>query len=669
MPEKLVSREEMKLACNWIKRLLSQDLPISFKYGGKPSSEFLNSWRISRESSSPDNGIILHHAVFTDPDTGLECTFELKEFPDYPATKWVARIKNTGQSDTPIIENIQALDITWDYSKKDDPIFIYSKGSNCQIDDFMLKEKVLMKPSPKVKITPLGGRSSSGNLPFFNLQTGDEGLIIAVGWTGQWAVEFVRDGRDNVRIRAGMEKTYLKLYPGEEIRTPSIILLFWKGDGIRGHNMLRRFIINYNTPAPDGKQVVAPICYGTWGGMKSLRHLEHIRVIKEHGLQFDYYWIDAGWYGPKDSYCPDVFTGDWWKHVGNWNYNPTTHPEGLKPLSDAAHTVGMKFLLWFEPERAKCGTPLTVEHPEWFLGEKKPGNDLLFNLGLPEARRWLIDFISGLITEHGVDCYRQDFNMAPLPYWQAADELDRQGMTEIRHIEGLYEFWDELLRRHPHLLIDNCASGGRRIDIETIGRSIPLWRSDYQCWPTFDPIGGQIHTYGLSHWVPLSATGTHTRLGDTYDFRSAMCAGLVFGDWENKRHYLFSTQNDKIGSDYPFEWLRKMIAHYKRARPLFYGDFYPLTGCSVLPLDWFVYQMYRPDLGEGMIMVFRRQKSPIIKSVFLLQGLEQGAQYEIEVTDTGEKFKISGQSLATKGISIAIRKSRDSRLIFYRKVG
>lgn len=661
MSEKLVTQEEMKVLCNWIQRALSQNLPISFKYGGKPSSEFLNLWQISRKNSSLDNGVILHHVVSRDPKTRLECTFELKEFPDFPAAEWVAKIKNTGQSDTPIIEDIQALDITWDCCEEGDPVLHYSKGSNCQIDDFILKEEALMKPSPRVKITSVGGRSSSGNLPFFNLQTGDKGITIAVGWTGQWAVEFVRDEKDNVRIRAGMEKTYLKLYPGEEIRIPSILLLFWKDDRMRGHNMLRRFIINYDIPAPDGKQVVAPICCTTWGGMRSLRHLERIRTIKKHGLQFDYYWVDAGWYGPKNSYCPDVFTGDWWKHVGNWNYNPSAHPEGLKPLSDAAHAIGMRFLLWFEPERAKCGTPLTVQHPEWFLGEREPGNDLLFNLGLPEARHWLTDFISGLITEHGVDCYRQDFNMEPLSYWQAADEADRQGMTEIHYIEGLYEFWDELLQRHPHLLIDNCASGGRRIDIETIGRSIPLWRSDYQCWPTFDPIGEQVQTYGLSHWVPLNAGGTGKQPGDTYGFRSAMSAGVSFG--------LFTTRNHEIGPDYSFEWVHKMIADYKRARPLFYGDFYPLTGCSVSPLDWLAYQLYRPDLGEGMILAFRRPKSLITKSVFLLQGLEQRAQYEMGITDTGEKFKVSGQSLVTKGISIAMQKTPDSRLIFYGKVG
>jgi hypothetical protein len=79
----------------------------------------------------------------------------------------------------------------------------------------------------------------------------------------------------------------------------------------------------------------------------------------------------------------------------------------------------------------------------------------------------------------------------PLPYWRANDAPDRQGMAEIRHVEGLYEFWNDLLRRHPGLVIDNCASGGRRIDLETISRSIPLWRSDWQCGWINDGTPGQ----------------------------------------------------------------------------------------------------------------------------------------------------------------------------------
>ena len=70
---------------------------------------------------------------------------------------------------------------------------------------------------------------------------------------------------------------------------------------------------------------------------------------------------------------------------------------------------------------------------------------LLFNLGIPKARRWMTERISAFIAEYGVTIYRQDFNLRPSPFWRKADAPDRKGISEIRHIEGLYAFWDELL--------------------------------------------------------------------------------------------------------------------------------------------------------------------------------------------------------------------------------
>ncbi len=80
-----------------------------------------------------------------------------------------------------------------------------------------------------------------------------------------------------------------------------------------------------------------------------------------------------------------------------------------------------------------------------------------------------------------------------------------------------------MLRRHPHLLIDNCASGGRRIDLETMSRSVPLWRTDFPG----DPLGKQCHTYGLSFWVPLNGTGAVNPAHDSdYALRSSLSSAL-----------------------------------------------------------------------------------------------------------------------------------------------
>jgi len=634
--------------------------PFSFRLGGRSSAELLKTWQVKRETKSLAEGVKVQVVTWRDPQSGLECEMEQQTFAGFPAVEWVLRFRNTGKMDTPLIEDIRPLDTQWVVFC--DVQLRRSRGSPNSVADF----EFMIAPLPAGETVTMaggGGRSSNTWLPFFNLQTGGTGIIGAIGWSGQWAAEFARDANGRVGIRAGQEQTRLVLHPGEEIRTPRILLLFWDGDPQESHNHLRRFLLAHHVPkTADGQPVMGPVCAATWGGMESKYHLEQIADIRKHKLNYDYYWIDAGWYGPAGSFSPDVYTGEWAKYVGCWNINPRAHPNGLKPLADAAHAAGLKFLLWFEPERALTDTPWTIEHPEWFLGERKPGANLLFNLGNPDARRFLTDFISNMIREVGIDCYRQDFNFEPLPYWRAADAPDRQGIAEIRYVEGHYAFWDELLRRHPGLLIDNCASGGRRIDLETISRSIPLWRSDYQCHPGFDPAGCQVQTHGLSYWLPVHGGGTcggqhDPRRGDTYHVRSNLSASLAFP--------IYFNQGDGV-TDHPWDWQRRMIEEYKRARPFFYGDYYPLNGGSAASDVWLVMQYHRPDLGEGMILAFRRKDAPFVSADFRLQGLDSAAEYELQDADTGKTWKQTGKELHERGLHVTLDKTPESGLVFYR---
>ncbi|MEI6970318.1 MAG: alpha-galactosidase [bacterium] len=636
-------------------------LPFSFKFGGRPSSEVLPGWPVTRKSRAGADGAAVHVVTWRDPQSGLECELELQTFAGFPAVEWVMRFRNTGKKDTPLIEDIRPLDTGWVATGGAN--LRRSVGSPQSITDFLFQIDALAA-GQSISMVAGGGRSSDNWVPFFNLQTGGTGVITGIGWSGQWAADYSRDAAGVIHLKAGQELTRLVLHAGEEIRTPRILLLFWSGDTQDSHNTLRRFILAHHSPKTDGHMAVAPVCAATWGGMESVHHLQQIEDIRAHKLAYDYYWIDAGWYGPAGSFSPDVYTGEWAKYVGHWEVNPRAHPQGLKPLADAAHAAGVKFLLWLEPERALSGTPWTTAHPEWFLGERKEGGSLLFNLGNPEARRFLTDFISGMIRDIGIDCYRQDFNIEPLLFWRAADAPDRQGMTEIRHVEGLYAFWDELLRRHPGLLIDNCASGGRRIDLETVGRSIPLWRSDYQCQPPFDPAGCQVQTHGLSYWIPLhgggTCGGTHDpRRGDTYNVRSNFSASLEFP--------IYFNQGDGV-PDHPWDWQHRMIEEYKRARPFFYGDYYPLVGRTPAADAWMVMQFDRPDMGEGVVLAFRRQDSPFVSADCQIR-VKADAEYVLEDADTGRTWRQSGRELLEHGLRLTIETARESRLVFYRAEG
>ena len=197
----------------------------------------------------------------------------------------------------------------------------------------------------------------------------------------------------------------------------------------------------------------------------------------------------------------------------------------------------MKFLVWFEPERVNAGTYLSKEHPEWVISASGDGGGL-FNLGMPEAREYMTKYLAEVIKQYKMDWLRIDYNIDPLEFWQFLDKQDpdRVGMAEIRYVEGLYRMWDDLRATYPQLAIDDCASGGRRIDLETMSRWLPLWRSDNTCdmldhKPATVVLAvqkNQTMTAGLSRYVPFSTCG---QMGSSpYLFRSGMNAGISFGE-------------------------------------------------------------------------------------------------------------------------------------------
>jgi len=79
-------------------------------------------------------------------------------------------------------------------------------------------------------------------------------------------------------------------------------------------------------------------------------------------------------------------------------------------------------------------------------------------------------FLSAVQKNYELTVLRFDYNIDPAAFWIANDGPDRDGVTERLCVEGLYTMWDEILASHPGLLLDSCASGGRRIDLEVLSR-------------------------------------------------------------------------------------------------------------------------------------------------------------------------------------------------------
>lgn len=618
---------------------------FSFLYGGRPSADLLVSWEIKRVSNRLDESRTARTLTYTDPNTGLEIRCEGVEYADFPAVEWTLKLKNPGTNDTPILESIQALDSA--IPGLANATLHWSKGGCSTFDDFAPQEKRFAKPGETLHLQPGGGRSSNADvMPFFNAAGQAGGVMMAVGWTGEWAADFSSTSK-GFSIKSGLAKTHLVLHPGEEIRTPKILLIFYGGDRWRGQNLLRRFILAHHRPTVNGKPLTPPITWGVFGTTSAEVHQHNIGKIIEHNLPLDYYWVDAGWYGK---------TGEWWRDVGDWEVVPKLYPEGFKPLSDALEKTGRHLMVWFEPERVHNDTPWSKLQPEWLL--KLPGaEDSLMNLGNPEALKFVTDSISSQIDAFGLGtgCYRQDYNIEPLNFWKASDAPDRQGMTEIRYIEGLYAYWDALLAKNPGMIIDNCASGGRRIDLETTGRSTPFWRTD----GPRDPVAHQCHSYGLMAWVPLSAI-SEDREGDDYEFRSSMCSSLCL-NWQHSGDGAWW----KFPENFPFDWAKKTLDQYLTIRDHFTSDYYPLTPYTQDQGAWMAWQFYSPEKGEGMVQAFRREQSPYIAINVKLHGLQPDAVYTLKNLDADGTTALTGRALMENGLPIAIDKQPGAAVITY----
>jgi len=627
--------------------------PFSFTYGGQSSTELLRTWELKCEVRQLDF-CTEHLMTYTDPKTSLIVRCVAIEYSDFPTVEWTLYFKNRGSADTPIIENIQALDIEWERGATGEFLLHHNVGSPCQPSDYAPLETPL-PPGATKRIGAAGGRPTNSDMSYFNLEWGGEGMIIAIGWPGQWAAEFVRDKSTGVRVRAGQELTHFKLYPGEEIRTPLIALLFWNGreensdsaktedeNWIDAQNIWRRWMLAHNIPKPGGEPL-KPQLFGCSSHFtdemvtgNEENQIQFINRYLEEGLKIDYWWMDAGWYFCKGS----------WGNTGTWEVDTNRFPRGLRAINDYAHSKGIKNIVWFEPERVAAGTWLTQNHPEWILGGADGG---LLNLGNPEARNWLINHIDRLLIEQDIDVYREDFNIDPLNFWRANDTEERQGITEIRYVEGHLAYWDELLRRHPHLLIDSCASGGRRNDLETMRRSVPLWRTDWR----LDALGTQCHTYGISMWIPLSGTGTGVFA--SYDFRSNM---VPFTNciWDMR------VKN----ADY--DLMRRLTEEFRQVADYYLGDYYPLSAYSLGNDVWMAWQFDCPEIGEGMVQAFRRAKSVYESARFNLRGLEPDARYTVKDIDTCDAKEMTGSELMGKGLVISISNQPGAVIITYKKV-
>ena len=623
---------------------------VSFVYDGKPSTALVGQWPSKTESLPPGrDGSSSVRITRTDPKTGLQCVVEIKRYDHFPVVEWTTRFRNTGTADTPILENVRSIDVSFPVADDEKllpptvPVVLHWNTGDHAAADSYLPHDTPMKPMDAMAFAPDGGRPTDHAWPYYNVELPGEhrGVIAVVSWPAQWSSTVSRptqDG-DSFGISGGQQLLHTSLHPGEEIRTPLSVLMFYRGDQDHGQNLWRRWMIEDNVPRPGGQLPPAVHASATDLYQNEKNEVATLNQYIAEKAGLSYWWMDAGWYPAKD--------GLWW-NLSSWDPDPARFPRGLRPVTDDAHAHGLKTILWFEPERAHIDSWLWRNHPEWLLTKKGLDTEKLLDLGNPAAAAWLLDKVSSVLAAQGMDVYRQDFNFEPLEFWRQHDASDRQGITEIRHVEGYLHFWDELLKKRPGLMIDTCASGGRRLDLETLRRSVSLWPSDDSTIPE----DNQSHQRGIASWVPYYGSGVPCET--PYIIRSGLFPFLQFA---------VDTQPPK------WDLYRQETAHWQSFRDDLLGDYYPLLPASLENTPWMAWQFDRPELGRGVVQAFRRPASNYQSAQLPLKGLDASATYTVTDVDAPDRPQtLTGKQLMTTGLEVRMDTRPAATILRYERI-
>ena len=581
-------------------------------------------------------------------------------YDDFDAWERTLRLENRSVADSAVFSKIRELDAEFPVAAGD-TCWIgvqdgmvegvnYARDDAVSAREFGYRRVRLAKDST-LSFETTDGRSSQGIMPFFDVTDGTGGWIVAIGWSGDWRAEFTRTA-SGVRVRTGLRHCHFKLLAGEKVRTASVLVMRYAA-GEDAPNKFRRLVKRHIAARVTRTGRTGITATELWGGLPSATMLERIAEYRRRGLVFDELWLDAGWAG-GGAPSPDVFAGGWWSHNGDWFVNPTTHPNALKDVRAAANAAGMRMMMWFEPERAGRDSDFMREHPEWLLwktAEKK--SDAVVDLGNTNAWAHVCRSVDAVVSGLGLSCYRQDFNVAPGPYFAFGEAPDRVGIREIGHVTGLYRLWDTLLERHPDLLIDNCAGGGRRIDLELVRRSVLFCRSDYQCYTNIQAEVVQAHHAGSSRYLPY--TGCWLKLKDLYSLRSSYAPSWGTGMWGAGA--MTMDESD-------FETLRKALADYRRIERFLTCDVYNLASASADPTAWAAWHYRDESADAGVVMAFRRSASPSPTATFRLLQLK-GAAYVFESLDGDSRHDVSGKSLREIGFDLTLPLPRTSVIYVY----
>ncbi|MBI4551354.1 MAG: alpha-galactosidase [Candidatus Latescibacteria bacterium] len=575
---------------------------VPFGLTGVPAAD----WQTDGlESINPSRWRLTAHTA-----TGLEAQWEVVFFDDTRALECWGTVTHRGHDPVRGIRECLTLDLNLRWPGANDQPWVRSVNGVRFLPnffpphDFAVVDRQLLH-TPQV-YTPLvltgleDGRSSGENLPCAILcdERQTHGLGFFIEWSGLWRIAFRQEPRDwgvtkeasSLQVQTGLCGLNLHLKPGQSLPLPRVLVTAFDGNLEDGGNSLRRHIRRHVTPQLNGQETLPPASFNHWFAFGNEFTAESLQPAVEAcaAAGLEYFVVDSGW-----------FVGGFRSGIGNWELvDASKFPDGIAPFAQFVASKGMKYGTWFEPEWAHQDSALYRQHPDWFW--PTPGRSVwtsfvspdthLMNFGLPEVRQWWLDQIVHAYEHWHVRWIRWDYNQAPRPNWEHGVADGEVGWRQVEHITGLYRVFDDILHACPDLFIEQCASGGHRIDLGTIRRGHSFWMNDHT---THSDIVRALQ-HGLNTVLPGNYANTNLcqkRHNFTeYDFLSHAAGGFGYSGrlWEAPAE--------------DFTRFADAVRRFKQFRPLLLGDYHRPTGPPARAIDHAT--VVFSDAGRSVTMEF-----------------------------------------------------------------
>ena len=652
--------EDMKVMDEQLAKYVAdpESLPISYNYDGTDYKG------LSADASSSTKKVgDVTTTTFTDKVDNVTITIECKKYEKYPVIELVGYFKNEGKDKSKIFDGIKIFD--GNFTGSNGRVIANSGDYNSEFG-YKDQEASLFNGF-NIAISPTQGRSCNEAFPYQKIIYDEYGFNVAIGWSGVWETAFLTYD-DVTNYKVGQKRCHTYIDAGETYRTPSVTMMAYTGDEDHGNNVWRKFYYDHILPVDKGTEKLKGMTVYNQNALPDEEYeegdeftksteenqLKALSMIEENNIKADLWWIDAGWYeitvDEKDYPKDNPAVQGKWPNVGTWEVDSDRFPNGLKPIGEKCEELGMDFLVWFEPERVKKGTQIYNEHPDWILHADEVNyadpNTFLLDLTNQECVTWLCEHISNFIKDNKITWYREDFNMSPEYFWIDNETEDRVGMVENVWIQNFYYYWDYLLENNPGLNIDSCSSGGRRNDIETMKRAVPLHHTDFGYG--YKPIC-QAFNETLSKWIPYykpflcvwDDTGSNYNQDERvdldtfskYSFINNIGPMMAIG-WPS------SIVEDKDRLDYVNNVITPM---WEKASPIMlYGDFYAVSPADRESTGWTVHEWYDVKSGKGVIKSIANSECDIGELDIALKGIDADATYKFTNDETGDTFEMKG---------------------------